>query len=908
MSNFRYMKNSESPGFISRLSNEIFLFTIIGLYLLTTPLAAQSYCAASGTLCDNRLANVTITSAQGGFNNSTGCETGNYGNYTSIVATLIVNTSYSGSTIQNQAGYVLGQVSIWVDWNNNFLFTDVGENIHNAGTWTGGSQVAVPFTITPPSGTTPGMKRMRVRSASSSGTLVPCGNTPIGEVEDYTINVITCAPAPTMPGPISGPTAVCIGASATYSVSAVAGATSYSWSVPTGTVITGGGSSNSMTVTVGSTSGNVSVSSINACGTSAPRTLAITVNPSPTVTVSPSSASICAGNSQALTAGGATTYSWAPPGGLSATTGSAVTASPTVTTTYTVTGTSSGCTATATSTITVNPAPSSPVAGSNSPLCEGTTLNLTASTVAGATYTWNGPNSFTSSAQNPSISNVTTAASGTYTVTAMAGSCSSMPATVTVVVDPVPPAPNAWNNSPLCNGTTLDLTADSIPGAAYSWTGPNGFTSAAQNPSIPNVTSNEAGTYFVTVSFGGCTSLPGATTVTVNPAPAPPTAGSNSPLCAGTTLNLTASTVAGATYNWTGPNLFVSTDQNPAIPNMSANEAGTYSVTVTVSGCTSAVATTNVMIGAGSTPVITASGPTTFCEGDSIVLSSSPAMSYLWSTGATTQSIWVLQSGTFTVDATDVGGCTGTSAGETVTVNPSPNITISGLNGGYCLSNTPVSLTGSPAGGLFTGPGISGNAFDPTMAGLGTHTIAYSYTDANGCGGSQSQSTIVSSNAFVSLGPDTMVCDDAPAFILYPGNFSSYLWQDNSTNSVFSVSAVTLGIGFHTFYVGITDANGCIGTDTTVVEVSDCTGSIDYENQQLTIFPNPTDGKIKIEFDNKNYFTCTFEIINLQGGVVYSGLLNSAGQMIDLSQFSNGVYFIKVTSGTKHTIIKIIKQ
>jgi hypothetical protein len=78
--------------------------------------------------------------------------------------------------------------------------------------------------------------------------------------------------------------------------------------------------------------------------------------------------------------------------------------------------------------------------------------------------------------------------------------------------------------------------------------------------------------------------------------PAIPTAGYNSPLYAGMTLHLTASTVSGATYRWTGPNGFTSTSQNPSIPGATTADSGVYSVTATVDACTSTAATTAVTV------------------------------------------------------------------------------------------------------------------------------------------------------------------------------------------------------------------------------------------------------------------------------------------------------------------------
>ena len=156
-----------------------------------------------------------------------------------------------------------------------------------------------------------------------------------------------------------------------------------------------------------------------------------------------------------------------------------------------------------------------PAVTNNGPVCAGSTLNLTASTVAGASYSWTGPNAFASTEQNPSITNATTAASGTYSVTATVDGCPSAAATTDVVVNAIPAAPSAGNNGPACVGSTLNLTASAMPGAAYSWTGPNDFSSTDQNPSIANATTNAAGVYSVAVTVGACSSAAGTTAVTV---------------------------------------------------------------------------------------------------------------------------------------------------------------------------------------------------------------------------------------------------------------------------------------------------------------------------------------------------------------------------------------------------------
>jgi len=106
-----------------------------------------------------------------------------------------------------------------------------------------------------------------------------------------------------------------------------------------------------------------------------------------------------------------------------------------------------------------------------------------------------------------------------------------------------PSGPTAGNSGPIYAGMTLNLTASSVAGASYNWTGPNGFSSTDQNPSIINVTTNATGTYSVTATIGACTSIAAATTVTVNP----PVVLSQPPLGDGFTLVWPGGTLQSAT-------------------------------------------------------------------------------------------------------------------------------------------------------------------------------------------------------------------------------------------------------------------------------------------------------------------------------------------------------------------------
>jgi hypothetical protein len=194
-----------------------------------------------------------------------------------------------------------------------------------------------------------------------------------------------------------------------------------------------------------------------------------------------------------------------------------------------------------------------PVATSNAPVCDTKNLSLFSTTAANTTYSWSGPNSFSAATVNTSRSNMQLSDAGNYIVTATYGptGCQSKD-TVAVVVKPTPTTPVASTGGPVCSGSALNLFANSSAGATYAWTGP--FPgSTTQNPVINNAQVSNSGTYSVTATLDGCTSLAGTTTAQVKPMPSVPVTSYNGPLCQGNTLQLNASSTAGSSYSWSGP-------------------------------------------------------------------------------------------------------------------------------------------------------------------------------------------------------------------------------------------------------------------------------------------------------------------------------------------------------------------
>jgi gliding motility-associated-like protein len=220
---------------------------------------------------------------------------------------------------------------------------------------------------------------------------------------------------------------------------------------------------------------------------------------------------------------------------------------------------------------------------------------------------------------------------GTYyyrAVTAQAGNinsalCRSASNVLTLTVS-APPSSTATANTPVCAGTTLTLSAST--GVSYQWTGPNGFTSAIQNPTISNVTAAAAGTYYVTVkSSSGCEVVAKTVPVVVN---AQPVAAVDAvePICEGSSVTLNAS--GGSIYSWS-PATGLS-DANIANPIASPTDATLYTVTVSNGTCTS---TATVQVDVIKKPVANAGPDRYITQGQSTTLNGSTKgtnVSYYW--------------------------------------------------------------------------------------------------------------------------------------------------------------------------------------------------------------------------------------------------------------------------------------
>ena len=257
----------------------------------------------------------------------------------------------------------------------------------------------------------------------------------------------------------------------------------------------------------------------------------------------------------------------------------------------------------------------------------------------------------------------------------------------------------------------------SLPGSyqTYNW---------SNLDTTPQTNITTSGVYDVVVTdFSGCS---GADTivVTINPVPVVSLANGNNnvSICGGQAVVLDGQN-PGSTYLWSNG----ATSQT-----ISVITTGNYTVTVTNTfGCSASDAVSATVF---SLPIVALGNDLNICQGFVSINAGNPGSSFLWNTGATTQSILVNSGGTYIVTVTNVNAC---SSRDTINiVMNAPSVNYSETQTQVCQNGGIVTLTpGTPAGGTYSGPGVSGNQFNPVVAGLGNKNVIYAFTDSAGCVG-----------------------------------------------------------------------------------------------------------------------------------------------------------------------------
>jgi len=235
-------------------------------------------------------------------------------------------------------------------------------------------------------------------------------------------------------------------------------------------------------------------------------------------------------------------------------------------------------------------------------VCEGETVTLTAPEAEGATYEWTGPNGFTSTDATITLENVTADNNGDYSVVVTLNGCPTDFGPTTLEINPQPATPSITSDTEsACPGETVTLNTAEATGDAitYDWLLNGEVVANTMEPTlaIEDFQEGDAGDYTVVVRDGSCPSDPSEpVSVSLSENLEGVMASSNSPVCIGDPINLMVTDVAGATFEWTGPNGFSSTEQNPVIDVATEADAGDYTVTVTIDGCPATIPPTTVEV------------------------------------------------------------------------------------------------------------------------------------------------------------------------------------------------------------------------------------------------------------------------------------------------------------------------
>lgn len=579
------------------------------------------------------------------------------------------------------------------------------------------------------------------------------------------------------------------------------GAVSYTWS-PSSTL----SNPNSASVTAGptvTTTYFVTGESIQGCVQTA--TTSVLVNPLPVL--STNNGTICAGDSTTLNVTGAVTYTWSPPTSLSSATLASVVANPSVNTSYTVTGTDgNGCSSFSVSSVVVNPLP--PVGVNSDTVCKGQSAAITAS--GAVNYTWS-PATFLSSTTGSVVS---ADPSGTtiYTVTGTDGNGCSLSVTSTVVVNPLPVL--SITNNTLCYGFSGPLTASGA--LTYTWS-PAATLSSSNGATV--TASPTVSTVYMVVgeSADGCRDTTSASVV-VNPLPVLST--NSGTICAGSSLQLTAS--GASNYTWT-PATGLSATTSSSV-SASPPSSITYTIVGTdANGCSSS-STSAVYV--NPLPIVSISSPSVICAGQTAGVTAAGAISYTWSNAVNTasQAVSPVVPTSYTVEGEDANGCTNTAT-QFLNVLIQPTLSVAG-SPTMCVGDQ-LTLAASGGTNYTWSTGDSTGLIVITPAANSVYTVSAGVSPCT-------SSTVFAVTVYT---PASVTSYAQPASIIY-GAASSTLFANGTNGNVYnwtgspgitclSCESNIVSPEVTTVYtVTITDNNGCKITNTLVVEVEMICGDV----------------------------------------------------------------------------------
>ncbi|MFT7612325.1 MAG: hypothetical protein ACI9J3_001280 [Parvicellaceae bacterium] len=603
---------------------------------------------------------------------------------------------------------------------------------------------------------------------------------------------------------------------------------------------------------------------------------------------------LCDGSATVVASGGSSpyTYSW-PSGGASTTETGLCAGGHTVNITD-----ANGCTGSEIASINSGGGPTITTSSTDvscNGVCDGTATTSISGGTPPYTYQWD------AAAGSQTTATATGLCAGTYSITATDAIGCSGASNVTInepsAVFGTTSSTDATCGN--CNGTATVIGGGGNPGYSYQW------DAAAGNQTTATATNLCAGSYSVIITDASGCAANEVVTVVATGAPsvnATTTDVSCNGACDGSaTITLSGGT-SPFTYLW-------SSGGNGATETGLC--AGTYTVDVTdASGCT-------------ANDVVTINEPTSvignitttdencgLCDGTATIVASGGTgpYTYSWSSAGTSSTETGLCVGTYIATIVDANGCTG-SATATIGSSGGPTLTTTSTDvscNGACDGAATVNASGGAAPYTYLWS-TGGNGATETGLCAGTYTVTV--TDASGC----ATAVIITINepaaiALTATTTDESAGNDGAIDLTVTGGTTAYTYSWSNGLTTEDLSGLVGG----SYTVIVTDANGCV--DSLVVSVNSSVGIKDQQDNGINfnIYPNPGDGYFNILLSDLQDEDISIDLVDVQGKLIWSALIRGLTgdhlKTIDLTNESNGVYFLRIINQETVSSAKIIKQ
>jgi len=491
-------------------------------------------------------------------------------------------------------------------------------------------------------------------------------------------------------------------------------------------------------------------------------------------------------------------------------------------------------------------------------ICAGAGVQYIANTnsvSSAASYSWSGPNGFTSSSQNVSLINLNLNDSGNYILSISdTGNC-VYTGQAHLVVKPLPTI-QATYNAPLCTGDSLKLNANAGSGTVCNWTGPTAYNALGNTVTRPNITTSDTGYYVVNASLNNCAKTD-SIFVEIGNHPNTPQIVSNSPICAGDTLKLDVNNVQnGVNYHWMGPSNYNSTLAHAVRINSTSLYSGIYKLIANQNGCADTVS-----LNASISNLVPAPGISiqvshdTICLGDDVLLTSN--------------------------------------------INNSANTVYQWRKNGIAFGPNAASF--------------SYNAFNngDVVSCKINSTMQCQYVDS-GISNSKSMNVLYITPPIVNLiqTPASYIPGATISFSTYINNPPaglSFSWEKNGVNingansPVYTTNNLSLG---DSICVVVHCAQQCTVPDSVVACKRLTEGIKQVQNKPISVYPNPVENELWIAPIAMGTLVTVYNVV---GEKILSCIANTTPYSINTALWPKGTYLLHIANAGGREIVRVVK-